>query len=724
MSATQPIDSETRRRRLAAALRFRLRNPPAHWRVLGVCLIMVFALIAFQGFCTHTIGTTSEPHENPASSAPLKGSEPLLGARGHGLYSPEQPPGRRIALTFDDGPDPRWTPQILRVLHSFGVTGTFFMVGSQAARHPDVVRLVDHQGSEIANHTFTHTALSSGPTWQRRVQIQFTEAVLVGITGRYPRFIRPPYSATTDAVTPHDDRSLADLAGHRYLIALADYDSLDWGRPGVRQIVANAMPRHGRGGIIMFHDGGGNRSQTVAALGVLIPRLQAAGYRFVPIRDLMGMSADQAEPRAGGWQHARSIVFLWAVRLAFWMTGFLGLLIVGAGVLVAVRLLVVLPTAWVHVRRTRRGPPAAAYRPTVAVIVPAFNEEVGIAKAVVSLAGSTYPDLEIVVVDDGSTDATASIVEGLALPQVRLVRRANGGKAAALTAGILHTDADIVVMVDGDTVFEADTITRLVQPLADPEVAAVSGNTKVGNRSSILGRWQHIEYVIGFNLDRRMYQVFRSTPTVPGAIGAFRRSVIEVVGGVPGDTLAEDTDLALAIGRLGHRVVYAEDALAWTEAPSNLSGLWRQRYRWSFGTMQAIWKHKGALVSRDPRDRRIGRRALPYMVLFQYLLPMIAPLIDIYALYSLVFTDAILAIGAWLAFNAAQLVIGVVAFRLDREPLQPLLALPLQQFVYRQLMYLVVIESAISALVGARASWKNIPRTGDVELRPHVATRS
>jgi cellulose synthase/poly-beta-1,6-N-acetylglucosamine synthase-like glycosyltransferase len=221
-----------------------------------------------------------------------------------------------------------------------------------------------------------------------------------------------------------------------------------------------------------------------------------------------------------------------------------------------------------------------------------------------------------------------------------------------------------------------------------------------------------------------MYQVFRSTPTVPGAIGAFRRSVIEVVGGVPGDTLAEDTDLALAIGRLGHRVVYAEDALAWTEAPSNLSGLWRQRYRWSFGTMQAIWKHKGALVSRDPRDRRIGRRALPYMVLFQYLLPMIAPLIDIYALYSLVFTDAILAIGAWLAFNAAQLVIGVVAFRLDREPLQPLLALPLQQFVYRQLMYLVVIESAISALVGARASWKNIPRTGDVELRPHVATRS
>jgi cellulose synthase/poly-beta-1,6-N-acetylglucosamine synthase-like glycosyltransferase len=280
------------------------------------------------------------------------------------------------------------------------------------------------------------------------------------------------------------------------------------------------------------------------------------------------------------------------------------------------------------------------------------------------------------------------------------------------------SQAQIVVMVDGDTVFEPDTLRRLVQPMADPDVAAVSGNTKVGNRGGLLGRWQHIEYVTGFNLDRRMYEVLQCTPTVPGAIGAFRRSVLEEVGGISGDTLAEDTDVTLAIGRLGHRVEYAERARAWTEAPSSLSGLWRQRYRWSFGTMQAVYKHRGAMVSRDPRGRRIGRRALPYMLFFQILLPILAPLIDVFALYGIVFTDPAPVVGAWAAFNLLQLGLAVYAFRLDGESLRPLWALPLQQFVYRQLMYLVIIESTISALVGVRASWRTIPRTGDVTVGP------
>jgi cellulose synthase/poly-beta-1,6-N-acetylglucosamine synthase-like glycosyltransferase len=291
-----------------------------------------------------------------------------------------------------------------------------------------------------------------------------------------------------------------------------------------------------------------------------------------------------------------------------------------------------------------------------------------------------------------------------------------GGKAAALTTGVLATTPRS--WVDGDTVFEHDTITNLVQPLADPAVGAVSGNTKIGNRRGLLGHWQHIEYVMGFNLDRRMYEVLQCTPTVPGAIGAFRRSVLVESGGVSSDTLAEDTDLTLSIGRRGHRVVYTEYARAWTEAPSTFSGLWRQRYRWSFGTMQAVWKHKGAMLGRNPDDRRIGLRALPYMILFQILLPLVAPLIDLFALYGLIFTDAVPVLAFWLGFNALQFVIAVIAFRLDGESLRPLWALPLQQFVYRQLMYLVIIESTISALVGARATWKSIPRTGNVELPP------
>jgi cellulose synthase/poly-beta-1,6-N-acetylglucosamine synthase-like glycosyltransferase len=232
----------------------------------------------------------------------------------------------------------------------------------------------------------------------------------------------------------------------------------------------------------------------------------------------------------------------------------------------------------------------------------------------------------------------------------------------------------------------------------------------------MLGRWQHIEYVIGFNLDRRMYEVLQCTPTVPGAVGAFRREVLEEVGGVSGATLAEDTDLTLAIGRSGRRVVYVEEARAWTEAPGTLGGLWRQRYRWSFGTMQAVWKHKSAVISRDPRQRRIGRLALPYMLLFQIALPIAAPVIDLFAVYGILFGDPWRVLGYWVAFNLFQIAVAICAFRMDRESLRPLWALPLQQFVYRQLMYLVIIESTMSALAGVRARWLSVERTGDVEV--------
>src|SRR5205823_8347957 len=371
--------------------------------------------------------------------------------------------------------------------------------------------------------------------------------------------------------------------------------------------------------------------------------------------------------------------------------------------------------AGVHIRRTRSRT-SSKFQPSVAIVVPAYNEAVGIERAVRSLTQTYYPDLEVIMVDDGSTDGTGDLVEALGLPCVRVIRQANGGKAAALTTGVLATEAEVVVMVDGDTIFEHNTLTNLVQPLADPVVGAVSGNTKVGNRSGLLGRWQHIEYVIGFNLDRRMYEVLQCTPTVPGAAGAFRREDLVAIGGVPGDTLAEDTDLTLAIGRTGRRVVYADDARAWTEAPSTLGMLWRQRYRWAFGTMQSVWKHRGAVVSRDPRQRRIGRRALPYMFLFMILLPTLAPAIDLFAIYGLVFNGAVRTLAIWWIFNLLQLGVGVYAFRLDREPMRPLWALPLQQFVYRQLMYLVIIESTVSAIQGVRSSWRHLPRTGDVAV--------
>jgi cellulose synthase/poly-beta-1,6-N-acetylglucosamine synthase-like glycosyltransferase len=339
----------------------------------------------------------------------------------------------------------------------------------------------------------------------------------------------------------------------------------------------------------------------------------------------------------------------------------------------------------------------------------------GIERSVRSLAASSYGgDFEVIVVDDGSGDRTAGIVDGLGLPNVRLLRQANAGKAAALNRALAASRHDVIVTVDGDTVFEPETLGYLVQRFREPDVGAISGNTKVGNRTGIIGRWQHIEYVMGFNLDRRMYEVLGCTPTVPGAIGAFRRRALADIGGVSGATLAEDTDITIDVGRAGWNVVYEERARAWTEAPSTVRGLYRQRSRWAYGTFQSMWKHRHALWRRD--QGRVATRAIPYLTVFQVLLPLAAPLIDLFAIYSILFLDPWPILGFWLAFNGFQFLLAWFAFGFDRESRTCLWALPLQQFVHRQIMYLVVYDAVISALLGTRLSWQRVERTGSVEV--------
>jgi cellulose synthase/poly-beta-1,6-N-acetylglucosamine synthase-like glycosyltransferase len=358
------------------------------------------------------------------------------------------------------------------------------------------------------------------------------------------------------------------------------------------------------------------------------------------------------------------------------------------------------------------GPPVTA---PVSVIVPAYNEKQGIAAAVRSLAGGDHPEIEVIVVDDGSTDGTSDIVENLALPNVRLIRRPNGGKPGALNTGLAAARHELVVMVDADTLVAADSIRTLVQPMADRTVGAVAGNVKVGNQASLIARFQHIEYVMGFNLDRRLYDVLRCMPTGPGALGVFRRQALLDVGGMSDDTLAEDTDVTMALCRAGWRVVYEEKAHAWTEAPVTLEQLWRQRYRWSYGTMQAMWKHRWALFERGASGR-FGRRGLPLLALYGMLLPLLGPVIDLMAVYGLLFSDWVQVAGAWLAMLAAQMITAMIAFRLGRESLRPLVVMPLQQFAYRQVMYLVLIQSTFTALAGVRLRWQKLLRTGDAAL--------
>jgi cellulose synthase/poly-beta-1,6-N-acetylglucosamine synthase-like glycosyltransferase/peptidoglycan/xylan/chitin deacetylase (PgdA/CDA1 family) len=681
--------------------------------LLAVAVLALLAGLLLQGYAVHEVGRSGTAPAS-ADAAQVEGGGAVLHRQGAGLTSRSLPP-RTVALTFDDGPDPRWTPRVLDVLAREHVPATFFLVGTHVADSPDLVRRELRQGDEVGSHSFTHADLSVLPAWRRDLELSLTQLALAGATGRHSALLRPPYSSTPDALTAPALSSVTTAADDGYVVVLSDRDSEDWRRPGASAVVRNALPEGDAGALVLFHDAGGDRSQTLAALPQVIAELKARGYRFTTVSQGLGLAPLAGVQPVHGLTRAQGVGFLLALRLSSALARLLQWLLLPLGLLAVLRTLVLVALARRHVREYgARGAAAEEFLPPVSVIVPAYNEAVGIAAAVRSLASSDYPELEVVVVDDGSTDATCDVVEGLALPNVRLARQANAGKAAALNTGVAHARFDVVVMVDGDTVFEPDTVRRLVQQLRDPRVGAVSGNTKVGNRRGVLGRWQHLEYVSGFNLDRRMYDVLRCMPTVPGAIGAFRRSVLEEIGGVSTDTLAEDTDLTMAINRAGYGVVYEESARAWTEAPASLSALWRQRYRWCYGTLQAVWKHRGAVRSSGP-GWQLGRIGLPYLLFFQVLLPLLAPVIDVYALYGLVFLDARLVLAYWCGFLLLQLLATGYALHLDRESLRPLWTLPLQQFVYRQVMYLVVVQSVVSALSGVRLRWHKLERTGELD---------
>ncbi|MGH3460410.1 MAG: bifunctional polysaccharide deacetylase/glycosyltransferase family 2 protein [Kribbellaceae bacterium] len=699
-------------RHRAAAREVPLRS---HWLVLTVALLSLTGALLLHGYTHHMFGATPDGTPRAPGAAgqvprTVRTGGPVIDA-GSARLRTARPQARTIALTFDDGPDPVWTPKVLDVLRAHRVKATFFVVGTEAAAHPDLVRRINADGHQLGVHTFTHVNLGTVPGWRRAIELRESQLILAGTAGVSTSMLRPPYSATNDQVANADWDAIADARERGYLTVLSTKDSQDWRRPGVARIVANSTPRGSAGQILLLHDAGGDRSQTVAAVGRLVPRLKARGFRFATVGEAVGVrDAVRAAPAAERWQ-GRALVGALGVSNA--VLSVITWLLVAAGVLSVLRSVAMLVAARRHARVRRRGWGPIVTGPAT-VVVPAYNESAGIEAAVRSLVASDVP-VEVIVVDDGSTDGTAELVESLRLPGVRVIRQPNAGKPAALNTGIRAASFEIVVMVDGDTVFEADTVRMLLQPFGDRRVGAVSGNAKVGNRRGLLGRWQHIEYVVGFNLDRRLFDLAECMPTVPGAVGAFRRTALRRIGGVSDATLAEDTDLTMSLCRDGWRVVYEENAVAWTEAPATLGALWRQRYRWCYGTMQAMWRHRGALVQRGTAGK-LGRRGLGYLLLFQVLLPLLAPVVDVFAVYGLLFLDPLRIIGLWLAFLAMQAAMGWYAFRLDGESPRSLWSLPLQQFVYRQLMYLVVVQSAFTAVTGYRLRWQRMERYGSLDV--------
>jgi peptidoglycan/xylan/chitin deacetylase (PgdA/CDA1 family) len=518
---------ERRRVRAAERLRRRIERPPAHWSALFALLVLMALLLLVNGAATRTTGRSATPAGH-SGQAPLAGRGALfMDQHGH-LAAREPAPGRRVALTFDDGPDRVWTPRIAHLLERLRVPATFFVVGARAAHHPGLVAMLRERGFELGNHTFTHSNLTAVSSPERRLQLSLTEGVLAGAGGARSRLLRPPYSSTPDAVRPRDRRALEDVARRGYVIALADRDSDDWRRPGVGAIVRNATPPGSRGGVLLFHDGGGNRAETVAALRRLVPRLRARGFRFVDLAGLLAVSRRELMPPATRAQRLRGDLLIGSLRVARVLSAALTLLLAPIAALALLRAVVLFALARRHARAGRAGASTAA-EPPVSVIVPAYNEAAGIERTVRSLVESSYPTLEVIVVDDGSTDSTSDVA---ARYPVRLIRQPNGGQGAAKNSGVTAARGALVAFLDGDDLWFPPKLSRQVELLeARPEAHGALARLEVLLEPGV----QHPPWLART----------REYPWFPPSAWLVRRSALEAAGPFDEDLVLPDFDWML-----------------------------------------------------------------------------------------------------------------------------------------------------------------------------------
>lgn len=637
----------------------------------------------------------------------------------------------KLVLSFDDGPDRKWTPKFLDVLKEEKAPAVFFVIGDEANRAPDILKREYAEGHEIGNHTFTHRNFDDISRTQIRWELNLTQRLIESTLGVKSILFRPPYGIDHQPEYAEEVAQLPYPQELGYLIIGQKIDPNDWretdikNRRTTQEIVDEVVEQAGKGNIILLHDGGGDRSQTLAALPLIIDRLRAEGYEFVAVSDLIGKKRsdvlvplsfrEQLSARADGLIFG---IFQW-FRFLIATIFILGIILVSARALVIGILAIIEKLRPDH---AKLPDPA----PSVTVLIPAHNEESVIVQTVQSVLLSDYADMHVIVVDDGSTDATLELLQSNfgRNSYVHIIHQTNHGKASALNNALSHAQTEIVVTIDADTEIEPDAIRNLLRHFSDPKVGAVAGNVKVGNRSKWLTRWQALEYITSQNMEKRAFDLLNCITVVPGALGAWRRSAIEAAGGITADTVAEDADLTIAIRRLGWRVTYDEYAVAWTEAPDTPSVLIRQRFRWTFGTLQSFWKHSGTLLR--PKYGTLGFIALPNIFVFQILLPLISPIIDLmflgtlllWGLAQLHFTqipqlwtaaDVQRSVLFFLGFLIIDVLTCVIAFALERkEDWSLLIPVLLQRFYYRQLMYIVLFRSVKEAVSGRPVGWKGV----------------
>ena len=659
-----------------------------------------------------------------------------------------------VALSFDDGPDPKWTPRILDILKRKGVHATFMLIGEEAQQNIGLMKRIVNEGNEVGNHTYTHPDISEISPQRLDMEINLTNRLFASKLGIQPRYFRPPYDIDEEPDTDDQAAPVVRVQQDGLTVIGNKLDTDDWDeriRKTPTEIANSVLDQLNRmkskaqfrGSVILLHDGGGDRSITIASLPVLIDTLRAHGYQIVQVSALMNKTTADVMPRLTLWQQVRSIPDSLAFSVLSIIFNFVVIVFFLGDILMSARLILVGVFAVVDRLRRPHREASPGFNPRVAVLIPAYNEEMVIVRTIRSVLNSDYNNLRVIVIDDGSKDRTAEVAREAYTAEIRagrveVLEKANGGKAAALNYALDRVDEEIYVGIDADTVIAADAISKLIPHFEDTRIGAVAGNAKVGNRVNLWTRWQALEYITSQNFERRALDLFNVVTVVPGAIGAWRTDAVKRAGCYPINTVAEDADLTMSLLEQNLRVVYEDRSLAFTEAPINAKGLMRQRFRWSFGTLQAVWKHRAAFT----RNKAMGLFALPNILIFQMLLPLVSPFIDLMFVYGIIHyivdlhfhPEATSAanfqklLTYFLAFLLIDFVTSAVAFSLERRhPANKgdrwlLFHIWLQRFSYRQLFSVVLFKTIKRAIDGKPFNWDKLDRTAKMSKQTEALT--
>ncbi|MEP7160931.1 MAG: bifunctional polysaccharide deacetylase/glycosyltransferase family 2 protein [Dermatophilaceae bacterium] len=628
---------------------------------------------------------------------------------------------KTISLTFDDGPDASVTPTLLDVLSRERVPATFFLVGRNVVHDPAIVERIGREGHALGVHTMTHPHLSDEPDWRERAEIVQTERLLRHITGHAATMWRMPYAGPDVAETQDAVPGVVRAQALGYTHASYDFDSLDWMHDANPHETANDIPlpdfSTGDNITALLHDAGGpNRMRTVAYVERVVAAAKANGYTFTTMPQAnTELAAANAPVTTDVWD---TMTFYGATAAFDWPDGVMKVLF-GLALLVMIgfgALNTALAVARYRRRRSMVWPHPLEMGVSTSVVLAAYNEAAVIRRTLTSVLASTYPIREVVVVDDGSSDGTSAVVAEVAAkdPRVVLVIQENTGKSIALNRGIEFASGDVVVTIDADTLVQPDTVVNLVRHFAvdeDGRLGGVAGVVRVGNRTrNLLTRWQALEYVTQIGLDRSAQDALGAISIIPGACAAWRKEAIVAAGGYSHATLAEDCDLALTLHRMGWRVTQDDEAVADTEAPETVDDLLKQRSRWTYGTLQAMYKHRRMMFR--GRYGFLGWFVLPTYVA-SILIPLVfLPFVAVMAVQTVQVEGPAILVQYFLIFLAAHLVMATVAVRLMGQSWRLLLMVPIYRLVFEPLRAYLLYTSVARAIKGGRMAWNKLDRSG------------